>query len=82
MSPLSQGLWTQTWQGGNLGQGEPTHKSCDTSIVWSRDKSKIFYLHFHKAQSDRLSRVVTKMRRPHPTCHVTPQSRRNVTTTE
>ena len=31
-------------------EGNPPTKSRDTSIVLSRDKSKIFCLHFHKAQ--------------------------------
>ena len=31
-------------------EGNPPTKSRDTSIVWSHDKSKIFCLHFHKAQ--------------------------------
>ena len=31
-------------------EGNPPAKSRATSIVWSRDKSKLFYLHFHKAQ--------------------------------
>ena len=46
-------------------------KSCDTSIVWSRDKSEIFCLHFHKVH--KLSRMVTRMRRTHLThvmCHL------------
>ena len=28
----------------------PSKNSRDTSIVWSRNKSKIFYLYFHKTQ--------------------------------
>ena len=31
-------------------EGNPPTKSSDTSIVWSHDKSKIFSLHFHKAE--------------------------------
>ena len=33
---------------------KPLIKSRDTSIVWSRDKSKIFSLHFHKAQGPQI----------------------------
>ena len=39
-------------EGGGVTQdeGNPPTKSLDTSIVWSLEKSKIFCLHFHKAQ--------------------------------
>ena len=33
-----------------LDETTPLTKSRNTSIKWSRDKSKIFYFHFHKAQ--------------------------------
>ena len=66
-------------------EGNPPTKSLTT---WSRDKSKMLYLHFHKAYGPqmtcdrsnfvqpfirhkvhKLSRMVTRMRRPHPTLH-------------
>ena len=91
---------------------------CDTITTWSRDKSKMLHLHFHKAYGPqtqqggeihplshvtlqlcghvtnqkyfvfpftrhkvhKLSRMVTRMRRPHPTCHVPPRSRRHAAT--
>ena len=34
-----------------LDDEKPPIKSRDTSIVWSRDKSKVFCFPFHKAQS-------------------------------
>ena len=61
-------------------KGHRPTKSRDNLIMRSRDKSKIFYLYFHKEQGPHLSRVVTRMRRPHLICHLTPQLRRHVTT--
>ena len=58
----------------------PLTKSRNTLIKWSRDKSKMFHLHFHKAQGLQTQQVVTRMRRPYPTCHVTPRSCRHVAT--
>ena len=37
-------------RGATKDEGNPPTKSRDTSVVWSHDKSKIFCLHFHKAQ--------------------------------
>ena len=49
---------------------------------WSRGNVtnvKYFIFTFTRHKAHKLSRVVTRMRRPRPTCHVTPQSRRHVT---
>ena len=41
---------------------------------------KCFIFTFTRCKAHKLSRVATRMRRPHPTCHVTPRSYRQVIT--
>ena len=60
--------------------GETTSftKSRDTSIMWSRVKSKTWYLHIHKTHSPKnLVGCWIRMRGPHVKCHVT-MSRKTV----
>ena len=47
-------------------------------VTWQIRKRYISF--FTRPMDPKHSRVVTRMRRPHPTCDVTPQSRRQVTT--
>ena len=39
-----------------------------------------FILTFIRHKVHKLNRIVTRMRRPHPMCHVPPRSRRHVAT--
>ena len=51
--------------------GTPPTISRDTSITWSRDKSKTFYLFIHNACGlQNLVRCWLRMRRPHPKRHM------------
>ena len=55
--------------------GSPPTKSCNTSITWSRDKSKTFYIHIHKAHGlQNLIGCWIRMRGLHPKSDVTLQS--------
>ena len=52
-------------------KGIPLTKSRDTSVAWSRDKSKTLYLHIHKAHGPQnLVGCCLRMRGPHPQSHV------------
>ena len=44
----------------------------NTSIEWSSDRPKVFYLNFERHKAHTLSRLETNMVRPHPKCHVIP----------
>ena len=52
-----------------------THQLCGHMA-----SQKYFVFTFTRPKVHKLSRMVTRMRRPHPTCHVPPLSRRHATT--
>ena len=52
-------------------KGTPPTKSSDTSITWSRDKSKTLHLHIHKVhEPQNLVECWLRMRGPHSQSHV------------
>ena len=50
ISTLSRSLELKLSRVVTQGEGTPPTKSRNRSIKWSRDKSKMFHLYFHKAQ--------------------------------
>ena len=81
ISPLSQDLWIPNLAGWWLRMKGPhpeSHLTDQSSGHVTNQKYFTFTFTRHKAH--KLSRVVTRTRRPHPTCHVTLRSRRYVTT--
>ena len=64
-----------------LDESTPTHKvtwHIDQVVTWQI--RNILSLLSQGAGPGNLSRMVTRMRRPHPACHAKPRSRRRVTT--
>ena len=57
----------------------PPRKSRDTFLVGHVTNQKYFIFTFIRRKANKLSRVVIRMRRPQPTCHVTIRSRHHVT---
>ena len=81
ISPPSRDLWTLTLAGWWLRMSEPHPQSQMTlQLCGHVTNQKYFIFIFTRRKAHNLSRVVTRMRRPHLTCHVRPWSCRHVTT--
>ena len=75
---LSQGLWTPNLAGWGLQMRGP-HSSHVIHQSSAHVKNlKYFIFNFTSPKAHKLSRVVTRIKRPNITCHVTPRSHRHV----
>ena len=80
-SPLSQALWNPNlpeWWRRVKGPHLKSHVTDGSSGHVTNQKYFIFT--FTRPKAHNLSRVITRMRRPHPAYHMTPQSRLHVAT--
>ena len=81
ISPLSQGKWIPSLAGWWLSMKWPHSQSHVTDRSSGHVINQNYFVFtFTRRKAYKLSRVVTRMRRFHPTYHVTPWSRRHVTT--
>ena len=81
ISLLSQDLWTPNLAGWWLRMREIHLQSHVTLRLCGHvTNQKYFVFTFTRHKVHKLRRMVTRVRRPHPACHVPPRSRRHVTT--
>ena len=71
----------QTYHGGDLRWGEPTHRvTLNLDLVVYVTNQKYFIFTFTRRKAHKFSRMVTRVRRTHAACHVSHRSRHHVTT--